>query len=271
VSSITLPYLSAARVSGPDADAFLHGQLSADISGLQEGQATFACYCSPRGQVFGLLLVIRTAGDNVVVGAANLLPAMLERLQLYVLRSRVKIAPAPGLAVVGLTDPKGGGAAGFSPPEVGLTYGLQKIDARSAAPAEEWKVLELARGVAWLGPETAERFIPQMLGFEEIGAVSFSKGCYPGQEIIARAKHRGKVKRRPQRLLAESGPIAAGSSVRLSAGGQSIAGTVVDSVAAGTAEESSGNRHLIMAVSAEPSGPVETLEHEGRSYPCATM
>ena len=273
MSTIALPYLSAARVSGPDAHAFLQGQLSADISGLQERHATLACYCSPRGRVLGLLLVIRTGGDYLAVGSASLLPGMMKRLQLYVLRAQVHIDLAPELTVVGLgaVDSKGSEPPGFSPPGIGLTYDVQSGAAPSAAPAEEWKALELARGVAWLGPETTERFIPQMLGFERIGAVSFSKGCYLGQEIIARAKHLGRVKRRPQLLLAESGPIAPGSSVRLIAGGQSLDGTVVEGVAAGASGDGSVSQTLLMVVSAEPSDPIESLEYEGRSYGCATM
>jgi folate-binding protein YgfZ len=198
---------------------------------------------------------------------------MVKRLQLYVLRARVQIDMAPELAVAGLSalETKGAGASGFSPPGIGLTYDLQRNGSPSATPAEEWKALELARGVAWLGPETTERFIPQMLGFESIGAVSFSKGCYPGQEIVARAKHLGRVKRRPQRVLAECGPVAPGSSVRMLAGGQSLDGTVVDSAAAGAPAAGSASQTLLMVVSAEPSGPIDTLEFEGRSYRCATM
>ena len=273
MSSIALPYLSAARVSGPDAGAFLQAQLSADITGLQQGHATLACYCSPRGQVFGLLLVIREDDDYLVLGAASLLPGMVKRLQLYVLRARVQLAMVPELAVVGLgvSGSPGSGAGGFSPPGIGLTYGLRETGSSSTAPPAEWKALELARGVAWLGPETAERFIPQMLGFDRIGAVSFTKGCYPGQEIVARAKHLGKVKRKPRFLRAASGPIPAGSSVRLIAGGQSLDGTVVDSVATGAPTDPSDRQSLLMVVSAEPSDPIEAIEHEGRTYRCATM
>ena len=272
MSSIALPYLSAARVSGPDAGAFLQAQLSADIAGLQEGHATLACYCSPRGQVFGLLLVIRNDDDYLLLGAASLLPGMVERLRLYVLRARVQLAMVPELAVAGLgADGSPDSAAGFSPPGIGLTYGLQEAGSSSTALPGDWKALELARGIAWLGPETTERFIPQMLGFDTIGAVSFSKGCYPGQEIVARAKHLGKVKRKPRFPRAGSGPIPAGSSVRLIAGGQSLDGTVVDSVALGVPSDGSDERSLLMVVSAEPPDPVEAIEHEGRTYRCATM
>lgn len=263
---IALPHLSAALASGPDARAFLQAQLSADIEGLEDGGATFACYCSPKGQVFGLLLVTRSGDDYPIVGSADLLPGMIARLGLFVLRARVELQMAPELAVLGLSDPGSTDAArGFSPPGTGLTYALATGGEGRAERFERWKERELRAGVAWLGPETTERFIPQMLGFDALGAVSFSKGCYPGQEIIARARYLGRVKRKPQLLQAESAPLAPGSGVKLVAAEASLDGTVVDSAALPDAG------CLLLVVAPEITGPIGELEHEGRSYRCATI
>lgn len=276
-----LPYLAVARVQGADAAAFLQAQLSADIAALTDGDATFACYCSPRGQVYGLLLVCREpgrpgeagAGDFLLAGAAGLLPSIIERLRRFVLRSRVALEPAPDLAVCG-APPEAAPASGIYSTLPGLAYRIAETsqcapDGRAAAA---WKALELRQGVAWLDAATSERFIPQMLGFDRLGAVSFSKGCYPGQEIVARARYLGTVKRKPLRLLVDGAPeMPPGSPVRLMqaadpGNGRGLDGTVIDSAAGGAEEQAT-----VLVVAAAPEGGVTSLEYEARSYFCATM
>lgn len=276
-----LPYLAVARVQGPDAAAFLQAQLSADIAALPGGGATFACYCSPRGQVYGLLLLCREANrpgaesaeNFLLAGAAELLPSILERLRRFVLRARVTLEPAGDLAVCGTPAEAAAAAEVYSTPP-GLTYRMAEAtqcapDSRAAAA---WKAFELRHGIAWLGAATSERFIPQMLGFDRIGAVSFSKGCYPGQEIVARARYLGNVKRKPLRLLVDGAPeIPPGSAVRLlhaadAGDGNSLDGTLIDS-APGAVEEQTE----FLVVAAVPEGSVTALEYAARSYFCATM
>ena len=273
MTPVALPYLTAARVSGPDAESFLQAQLSADIARVADGGSTFACYCSPRGQVFGLLLVCRAPEDFLVAGSASLLPGILQRLRLYVLRARVQLEAVPDAVVCGLPEAASAAseAGAFSPPDCGLVYQVRSGSDCSAAAADRWKERELRRGIAWLGPETTERFIPQMLGFEALGAVSFSKGCYPGQEIVARAKYLGKVKRAPQRLRVDTAPIPAGSAVRLTGGGGSVDGAVVDSVVTTATAAGLTGGSILLVVAPEPPGPVERLDFEGNSYRCATM
>jgi folate-binding Fe-S cluster repair protein YgfZ len=126
LSRFALPYLAAARVVGPDAAAFLQAQLSADLSSLPAGGAGFACYCSPRGQVHALLLVLRSDEGFMVAGSAELLPALLQRLRRFVLRSRVDLVAADELTVWGLertaaNPEQDGPAAGTA---AGLWYGI---------------------------------------------------------------------------------------------------------------------------------------------------
>jgi folate-binding Fe-S cluster repair protein YgfZ len=143
VTAFALPYLAAARLSGPDAQTFLQAQLSADIARLEDGGATFACYCSPRGQVLGLLLVCRADDDYLVIGSASLLPGILQRLRLFVLRARVQLALAPEWVVCGLEDPEASAAAGaFRPPGSDLAWGLLSGGEPSAPGAERWKEME---------------------------------------------------------------------------------------------------------------------------------
>ena len=272
LTQIALPQLAVARIRGDDAASFLHGQLSADIAGLNEGAATFACYCSPRGQVFGLLLVGHVGDGFLVVADAGLLPGMLQRLQMFVLRARVVIEPASDLFVYGLQQgaEPGGPCRDFEPPGVGLRYRLGPARPASTEDGGQWKAQELGRNVVWLGAETSERFIPQMLGLDRIGAVSFDKGCYPGQEIIARARYLGKVKRKPLllRVPVDLAPTP-GAPLRCRDAAQWLDGTVVDSVAGATASEVDGR--LLLVVAAVPEGAVQEVEYAGQSYRCATM
>jgi len=271
LTAFALPQLAAAHARGADAGAFLHAQLSADIAGLKDGEATFACYCSPRGQVYGLLLVGRHGDEYLLAADAELLPEMLRRLGLFVLRARVEFVLAPNIALSGLTASEGAARQGlaFEAPGPGLRY-LFSAPPAAPASAAEWKARELRSNVVWLNRSTSERFIPQMLGFDRIGAVSFKKGCYPGQEIIARARYLGQVKRQPL-LLDVSGAASwrPGESLSLQDGQEQLQATIVDSLV--QAGEEGAPASLLFLVAPAPAHGVESLEYEGRSYRCATM
>lgn len=248
-----IPYLAAARFTGAECAPFLQAQLTADILALENGAATFACYCTPKGQVLGLLRVERRDEGFLVAGDARLLPGILQRLKMYVLRTRVAFEAADDLAVVGLPGPD---------------YAFAAIGEAADDVADPfWKAGELRAGIAWLGPDSSEKFIPQMLGFDAIGAVSFAKGCYPGQEIVARARYLGSVKRKP--LIVEvAGPIepAPGTKLRLQRGQEWHDAVVVDHAAA------DADRTVVFTVArAEPDEPVRAIEFDGRTYGCATM
>lgn len=276
--SVPLPALSVARVSGPDAADFLQAQLSADVAALAPHAAGFACYCSPRGQVLGLLLICRRGEDFLVLAARSLLPGLVDRLRMFVLRARVELQMQPEWAVCGLPVP-GDAAADRSvwcAGETGLCYAiLEEGTPEPARPAvgenldeTGWKRKEFEAGVCWLGPETAERFIPQMLGFDRIGAVSFSKGCYPGQEIVARARYLGRVKRKPLLLEVEERIMPhPGSQAGLLRGGDWSDAIVVDSTPSGM------DSTWVFAVGlADPEGAeVNALRLDGADYRCATI
>jgi folate-binding protein YgfZ len=261
-----LSYLSVARFHGPDAGEFLHAQLSADISALETGEATYACYCSVRGQVYGLLLVSRRADDYLLAASAELLPVILTRLRMFVLRSRVEFDVCPDITVCGIGPGEDASIPGVVQPVEGLRYSLSKQAMTEDAKDEDFKALEIRHRVSWLNAGTTEKFIPQMLGFDRIGAVSFSKGCYPGQEIVARARYLGKVKRKPVVVLTENeAGLNPGERLELQRGGDWSNGTVIDSAPCG-----SGTCLMIVA-SAEPEIAPEALKHQERVYRCATM
>ena len=233
---IHLPYLSAVHFSGPDAGAFLHAQLTADITALEHGQSTFAAYCSPRGQVYGLHLVGRQDEAYFLVGSAQLLPSILQRLRIYVLRAKVEIEQLEKVTVCGLTTADPGNTADtlLSPESVPLRYTLISEKTRGGPEVEDWRFAELSHGVAWLDARTTEKFIPQMLGYDQIDAVSFSKGCYPGQEIVARAHYLGKVKRKAHMLEVEGhSDMENGSKLQVQYEEAAVSGTLIDSAPAG--------------------------------------
>jgi folate-binding protein YgfZ len=218
-----------------------------------------------------------------MAGSAELLPGILDRLRLFVLRARVELVPAEDLIVLGLADlPASCSANNAWSTASGLSYGFSKraggsgdAAAADADGAAEWKVRELQHGVAWLGPRTRERFIPQMLGFDRLGAVSFSKGCYPGQEVIARAKYLGKVKRGPLRLVLETPDgadvavterVEAGAGVMLIAAQQRLEATLIDH--APLAENA---QTLLLVVAPQAEDAVGSIEIGDRAYRCATI
>ena len=250
MSEMVIPYLATARFSGEDAGAFLQSQLSADVLALDEGEKTLACYCTPKGKVLGLLLVGRDEAGYLVAAHHELLPDILRRLKMFVLRSRVTISDTAAVAVTG---PSG---AGFGCSE----------QAAAMKNAEAWRAGELLSGIVWLNSKSSDSYIPQMLGFENIGAVSFRKGCYPGQEIVARARYLGKVKRKPLVATIEGTPaLDIGTKARVRRGANWSDAVVVDSARLDDA------RTVVFAVApGEPEGPADELEIDGLSYACAT-
>jgi len=227
------------RISGADARAFLHGQLTQDIQNLPPGQARLAGYCTARGRLLATGLVWRVqagdaqADDYLFLVRADLAEALVKRLRMFVLRAKVTIAPAP-LKVWGLGVRRSGIAAwqvmqwqdsaGRTTWCVGAPDGLalQDVERRwcvahgdqrlsdalpGVALAEEsiesqlawakaWRVGDIEAGLPWVQAATQERFIPQTLNLDLLGGVSFDKGCYPGQEVVARSHYRGTLKRR---------------------------------------------------------------------------
>lgn len=250
MSGKRIPYLATMRVSGEDAGAFLQAQLSADILALGVGEHTPACYCTPKGKVLGLLLVGRDEAGYLVAANAELLPGILQRLKMFVLRSKVGFSDTDAVAVTGPS---------------GAVFGCSR-EASELENVEAWRAGELLAGIAWLDAESTESYIPQMLGFENIGAVSFSKGCYPGQEIVARARYLGKVKRKPLIVAIEGLAIpGTGQKVRVRRGEQWSDAVVVDS-----ARLDDERTVLFTVAPGEPGGAAEEVEIDGQSYGCAT-
>jgi folate-binding protein YgfZ len=231
---ILLRTLAVLEFTGNDAGQFLHNQLSADIAGLPSGGSGFACCCNPAGRVLGLLLVSVQNDSILAICAGELALPLREWLNRFVIRADVDIKPRSDLAVIaGVPESL---AAGI---QIETDFGLKYVivpaqnlqDDADNALERKWRTAELKSGVTWLGAGTGGQFLPQMLGFESIGALSFKKGCYPGQEIIARTRYLGKLKRRPMLIrISDAVPVSIMEKIELKDGDETHTAVVVDRV-----------------------------------------
>jgi tRNA-modifying protein YgfZ len=208
------------RAQGAEARSFLHGQLTQDVNTLQPGTARLAGYCTAKGRLLSTFVMWAEGDDTVLLAcSADVLPAVLKRLRMFVLRAKCKLddvsaeaawAPVHGLVgtAAGTSLPwsvsaSNGGTCVALPPALAgglpVARALQFGGTAPAAPplgAELWQGLEAASGVPRIVAATVEQFVPQMVNLELVGGVNFQKGCYPGQEIVARSQYRGTLKRR---------------------------------------------------------------------------
>jgi folate-binding protein YgfZ len=225
-----LPDLGLIQVTGPDAASFLQTQLTNEVLKQPESQAAWNGYCQPKGRLLASFLVWKN-GETVYLSLArDLATATAKRLGLYVLRAKAKVtdvsaswrafgcleplksasldqppmrcesltlaASEPGFS---LTLPVASGAERrlIWTPETYAAQLEQELASRSEACAPNvWALSQIHAGIAHIEPATVEKFVPQMVNYELIGGVSFKKGCYPGQEVVARSQYLGKLKRR---------------------------------------------------------------------------
>ena len=209
-----LPFFGVVRVSGEDRASFLHGQLSNDINHLNENTACYATYNTPKGRVLANMIVLNRGEDLLLIMAQDLTEAIVKRLRMFVLRAKVIFESLPDFAVAGELDETASPSPATEP---ALSFPAQADDGvytiilphsgrlkigeagllseYDAAAENAWNLHEIRSGYAWISTATKETAVAQMLNQHIIGGVHFKKGCYPGQEIIARAQYRGQVKR----------------------------------------------------------------------------
>jgi folate-binding protein YgfZ len=247
-----LPHLGVIRVQGADAAAFLHGQLTQDFAQLGETAARLAAFCTPKGRMLASFIGWRRGPDEILlVCGRDVLPAALKRLSMFVLRAKAKLADASAeFALAGLA---GAELAGSGAPwtlrrdgeaqVVQLYPGDGQPRALWVAPAGTqppagpaltpalWHWGEVRSGIARISAPVVEAFVPQMLNYESVGGVNFKKGCYPGQEVVARSQFRGTLKRRGFLAHADA-ELAAGQEVFQAADAEQPAGVVALAAAA---------------------------------------
>ena len=238
--SCPLPDWGVIQAQGDDAANFLHNQLSNDVLLLPVGRSRLAAFCSAKGRMQASFILVKTAPDTVLlVLSLDLLAQTLKRLSMFVLRAKVKMSDATSQwqlrgfvgdsarALVGSSVPwqttvqDGAHAVALYPAVLGesqIPRALWIAPAGHALPAgadvstDVWVWAEVMSGVTLVSQAVFEAFVPQMLNYESVGGVNFKKGCYPGQEVVARSQFRGTLKRRTA-LVHSPVALAAGQDI----------------------------------------------------------
>lgn len=241
--------LAVLRFAGADAAAFLHGQLSCHVTELAPGAATWGSYSTPKGRMLASFVLARGVADEYLMFLdRSIAPAVGKRLRMFVLRSKVTVTDhAADWCVVGVAgaDPlaiDAGATLRWARLGPSRALGAGPIDAvrevvrASALPLVDpaaWRWLDVCDGFPWITAATQDALVPQMANLDRIGGVHFQKGCYPGQEIVARTQYLGQVKRRMvlAHVDAQESP-AIGTAVFGSDLGDQASGLVVDAAPA---------------------------------------
>lgn len=236
--AVDLPDWGVIAADGPEGSQFLHGQLTQDFALLGLGEARLAGYCSPKGRLLATFIAWKTSHEQILLACSqDVLPATLKRLSMFVLRAKVKLSDASAhWRLVGLSGSAAAAWLGDDAPEkpwtraaLGEASVIRLPDAAGVArwlwagprtaqvplpslPLPAWHWLEVMSAVPTITAPTVDQFVPQMVNLEAVGGVNFKKGCYPGQEVVARSQYRGTLKRRGF-LLGSPAPSQAGQEV----------------------------------------------------------
>lgn len=285
-----LRHLALVAADGEDVVEFLQGQLTNDIRAVDDTRAQWSAWCSPKGRVLTCLTVFRHAGRLHLELPRSLLDTTLQRLRMFVLRARVALedvsdatarigavgdrvearlrevlgtlpdalgdtVAARDLTVIRMHGPRARYQIVGEPADVA---GLWNACRRVAAPAgaDAWERLDIEAGIANIYPATSDAFVPQMINLDRTDGVSFTKGCYVGQEIVARTQHLGRIKRRMYRAHLEGAVsgIAPGDTLAGAVDDAPLRARVVDAKAA------DGGFELLAVM---PTEEAEALEDAG--------
>ena len=256
--------LGLIALSGEDAASFLHKQLTNDVEHLDSSEARLAGYCSPKGRLMATFLMWRNAETIYLQLPLALQGALQKRLQMFVMRAKAKLSDASaGQVVLGLGGARAGpllttwfgtlpgqpyakldhplgtlirvadalGAARYlwlASPETAASVWPDMAAALAIGGNDAWNLSQVHAGVPQIEVATQEQFVPQMVNFELLGGVNFKKGCYPGQEIVARSQYLGKLKRRTTLVTIAAADAMAGAEVFAASDPQQPCGMVVN-------------------------------------------
>jgi tRNA-modifying protein YgfZ len=253
-----LSQLAVLRVSGQDATAFLQGQTTCNFNELNGQLSSFGAFCNAKGRVITTFLALQHQQAWLLILPTDLLPSLQKRLQLYILRAKVQLSDASGdYCLLGL-DHLPANPTPLALPQKPLAILAQAAicvrlgeqqprylvlaDCQAAQQlwlalteqgckpqdSTDWNLLDIQAGIPWLCASTSEEYIPQMLNLDQLGGISFNKGCYTGQEIVARTHYLGKAKRAMFTATAElSGAAPELNSNILDAPNGQVVGTVL--------------------------------------------
>ncbi len=227
---VDLSHFGLIRATGVDAASFLHNQLTNDVNNLGNGHAQWNGWCAVKGRLLMTCVLWKIDDAYWLMMPRALVGSTIKRLRMFVLRSKVVVddvsdelvrvghLSAPNASALPMTvlsannsmtiQLDNGAIVVIAPATEAIAYWNNA--AATKAPAAAWDLHQIRQGVLTVLPETVEAFVPQMANFELAGGVSFKKGCYPGQEIVARTQYRGILKRRMVRVSVATTTIALG-------------------------------------------------------------
>jgi folate-binding protein YgfZ len=284
-----LPHLGVIRAEGADAANFLHNQLTNDVLLMKEGQCRLAAFCNAKGRMQASFVVYKRSTEEVLlICRKDLIAPTVKRLSMFVLRAKAKLSDASdAFQLLGLAGDVVNVATHGAPTEAGLRHAAGDADVLTLYPAlgqprafwlapldvtrptgpalsaELWQVGEVMSGIAWVEQATFEAFVPQMLNYESVDGVNFKKGCYPGQEVVARSQFRGTLKRRAF-IVESTAPMAAGQEVFSSSDATQPCGLVAQAAADGA--------HHVAVVELQLSATEKSSLHLGEaSGPTLTL
>jgi len=290
---IPLTHLGVIRVSGEDKETFLQGQLTNDTRNIDKGSSQLSGYCTPKGRMLANFRIFEDQQDNwFIVLPSERLPAILKRLSMFILRSKVEITDVTDeILLLGLSGDCIGKAlttplptkadevthadsisfirvetpsprymvAGNADAIIAL---WQQLDDAMSANTSTWRLGDVRAAIPTVFENTQEAFIPQMTNMQLINGVSFTKGCYTGQEVVARMQYLGKLKRRMYRVSFDhNGSVQPGDEIfsSISKSGQG-AGKLVDAI-------NTGDNHYeglaVMEISSADEGEIRLFDENG--------
>lgn len=281
------------RYSGEDAQSFLHNLLTCDVGELAQGKSTYGGFCTPKGRLLATFLLWRSGADTIMQLPSPLRDPIQKKLSMFILRAKVKASDASNEWVkFGLAGSdaeslvkRAFGQAPLSPHDVLEVEGATLIHlpggrceiivARDKAPAlrealsrsaktvnpDYWDWLDIRAGIPSILPATQEEFVPQMVNLDSIGGLSLSKGCYPGQEIVARMHYRGTLKQRMVLAnIISSGSPQPGDKLYSPGMGEQSSGKIVN---AARAPEGGSDVLAVIQIAAAERGDVRWKSLDG--------
>lgn len=281
-ASATLDHLAALDIKGPDAAKFLQGQTSAQVN-LADGRfAPLTCFCTPKGRMLANALMMKVGDDHLrLVLSRTLAEPLVQHLKKFAAFYKTELSIENGIALVGVM----GSDVSAITSELALSaladWEQHSIDDERfavALPGERlllclpiddlaattlgtdaaaWQLADIEAGLAWLESEQSDQFLPQMFNWEALGGVSFKKGCYTGQEVVARAHFRGQVKKRLARARLDRDEMPALDSSVTDANDKSVGNVVA------AAKNTEGTVDLLAVMSTKAIEANEALALEG--------
>lgn len=243
---VELNHLGCIRISGTEATEFLQSQFTNDVIALRSNSQQLNAYCNPKGRAISVFRLFRYDDYFYLLLPTDLASSVLKRLQLYKMRAKVELTLEENMAIIGTLglsseDLKSQGKWWSLDDHRGVLLieseeksRLDQTLGSIMSQSDLWRVTEVVNGIPQIYESTSEEFIPQHINLDIVSAINFSKGCYPGQEIVARLRYLGKMK---QRMIAGIVPIsnlcAPGDDVFTAGRGEQKAGKIVEAVGCG--------------------------------------